>query len=215
MKKSPIKPRKLLKKFGNKLKFDQRFARGYQWVAGVDEVGRGCLAGPVCAGAVIFPPHLVIPHIDDSKKLSPEAREDFYREISEKALCWAVASVSPQEIDQINIHHASLKAMSLAISQLSTQPEFVLVDGKFPIPSLKTLILQKPIIKGDGLSQAIAAASIMAKVSRDRWMREVEKEYPQFQFGRHKGYGTSQHRDEIKQYGLTPLHRRSFKCFGP
>lgn len=139
----------------NKLQFDRQAAGTSQWVAGVDEVGRGCLAGPVFAGAVIFPPDLLIPHIDDSKKLSPAVREEFYFEISEKALCWAVALVSPEEIDQINIHHASLKAMSLAISQLSIQPEFVLVDGKFPIPTL-TIIPQKPIVKGDGLSQAIA-----------------------------------------------------------
>ena len=190
------------------LKFERKLIKeGLCLIAGTDEAGRGCLAGPVFAGAVILPPGLEIPKIDDSKKLTPERREFFYDIICQKAVSWSVASISPEEIDGINIHQASLKAMHLAVSQLTPVPEFLLVDGKFPIPHFEK---QKPIIDGDALSQTIAAASILAKVSRDRLMRDLEKEYSGFSFSRHKGYGTRQHIQEIRQNGLTPIHRKSF-----
>lgn len=177
-------------------------------IAGVDEAGRGCLAGPVFAGAVILPPGLVIPDVDDSKKLTPETRERLFAEICRCALAWSVASVTAEEIDRINIHHASLKAMRLAVEQLSPLPQYVLIDGKF---ELDCRIAQEAIIKGDALSQSVAAASILAKVSRDRWISEEGKNYPQFRFAKHKGYGTVEHRREIQEHGLTPLHRRSFR----
>ena len=188
----------------------QILSRGVSLIGGTDEVGRGCLAGPVFAAAVVFPPKLRIPGVDDSKKLSPSLREKLYDVIVRHALSWSVASVGAEEIDRINIHHASLKAMRLAVFQLNPAPEFLLVDGRFPVPDI---LNQKPIIHGDSLSHTIAAASILAKVSRDRLMMELEKEYSGFSFSRHKGYGTKQHVEEIRRHGLTPIHRRSFKCF--
>lgn len=183
-------------------------ATGICRIGGVDEAGRGCLAGPVFAGAVILPSQLVIPEIDDSKKLTPAIRERLFAEICKQAVAWAVASVDADVIDQINIHRASLKAMQLAVAQLKPPPEFLLVDGRFPIPER---LPQKAIVKGDQKSQSVAAASILAKVSRDRWMEEEAKKYPQFSFVQHKGYGTPEHFSEIKRYGLTPLHRKSFQ----
>jgi ribonuclease HII len=183
------------------------FAQGIVRVAGVDEAGRGCLAGPVFAGAVILPPDLVLPDIDDSKKLQPAVRERLFDKICRRAIAWAVAMVEADEIDRINIHRASLRAMQLAVAQLKPGPEYLLVDGRFPIPER---LPQKPIVKGDQRSQTIAAASILAKVSRDRWIEEEGKKYPQFKFKDHKGYATAEHFDEIKKHGLTPLHRKTF-----
>jgi ribonuclease HII len=174
----------------------------------VDEAGRGCLAGPVFAGAVILPPRLMIPEIDDSKKLAPGVRERLFDVICREAIAWTVASVDAEEIDRVNIHHASLKAMRLAVESLSSRPEYLLVDGKF---TLHLSIPQEAVVDGDARSQTIAAASILAKVSRDRWISEEGKKYPQSKFAKHKGYGTEEHREEIRRHGLTPLHRRSFK----
>lgn len=181
---------------------------GIRRIGGVDEVGRGCLAGPVFAGAVILPPDLKIPDIDDSKKLKPAVRERLFAVILKRAVAWAVASVDAEEIDRVNIHRASLKAMQLAVAKLKPRPEFLLVDGRFPIADR---LPQKPIVRGDQRSQSIAAASILAKVSRDRWMESETKKYPHFNFAGHKGYGTPEHFAEIKKHGLTPLHRKSFQ----
>ncbi len=183
------------------------YQQGYQAVAGVDEVGRGCLAGPVFAAAVILPKQLIIPDVDDSKKLTPKKREALFPLITAQALAWSVAAVGAEEIDQINIHRASLKAMALAIAGLNAAPDFILVDGRFPIP---VDLPQQPLIRGDSRSHVIGAASILAKVSRDRWMAEQATRYPGFFFERHKGYATSLHVKAIHQLGLTPLHRRTF-----
>ncbi len=184
------------------------FTKGISRVGGVDEAGRGCLAGPVFAGAVILPPDFFHPEIDDSKKLSPKMREKLFKEICRVAIAWAVASVEAGEIDRINIHRASLKAMQLAVAGLKPAPEYLLVDGRFPIPQR---LPQKAIIRGDQRSQTVAAASILAKVSRDRWIIEEGKKYPHFNFLDHKGYGTSEHLKEIRRHGLTPLHRKTFQ----
>lgn len=173
----------------------------------MDEAGRGCLAGPVFAAAVIFPLSLKISDIDDSKKLTPDARERLFDVILKNAISWSVASVDQDEIDRINIHRASLLAMGKAVSNLAPRPEFILVDGRFMIPDL---FQQEVIIQGDGLSQSIAAASILAKVSRDRWISEESKKYPAFSFTKHKGYGTRRHFEEIRRNGITPLHRKTF-----
>ncbi len=193
---------------GNPLWFESRlYQEGYRYIAGVDEVGRGCLAGPVFAAAVIFPRGFIIPGVDDSKKLSPSQREKLYPEIVKCAVAWSVARVEAAEIDTVNIHHASLRAMAKAVQQLMPLPEYVLIDGRFPLPMT---LPQQPVIKGDCLSHSIAAASILAKVSRDRWMTELATQYPEFSFECHKGYGTKKHLAAIREHGLTPLHRRRF-----
>jgi ribonuclease HII len=183
------------------------YAKGVKAIAGVDEVGRGCLAGPVYAAAVILPPEFNLPQLNDSKKLTPAQREVLFVQIQRQAVAWRVAHVEVEEIDHINIFHASLKAMALALAGLSVRPERVLVDGTFTAP---VDLPQTPLVKGDSRSASIAAASIIAKVTRDRFMAEQEKYYPKFSFGRHKGYGTPQHLEELKSHGPTPLHRRSF-----
>ena len=182
--------------------------RDIKWVAGVDEVGRGCLAGPVVAAAVILPPQVGILALDDSKKLKPEKREELLQEIVEKAAAVGLGQVEAEEIDRINILQASLKAMRLALAQLRFKPQQVLVDGdrtpQSPFPEMA-------VADGDARSQSIAAASVVAKVYRDRLMLERERQYPQYGFGRHKGYGTHQHLYALQQHGLCPLHRRSFR----
>ena len=192
-------------------------ARGLRRIAGVDEAGRGCLAGPVFAAAVILPPGLILPEVDDSKKLPAPERERLFEEIRCHAVAWSVASVDAEEIDRINIHHASLKAMRLAVSTMSEWPEYLLIDGKFTLDvgaiheSPLRGLPQEAVVDGDALCQSIAAASILAKVSRDRWISEEGRKYPEYNFGRHKGYGTVEHREAIRRYGPTPLHRRSFR----
>ena len=183
------------------------YSQGLTLIAGVDEVGRGCLAGPVYAAAVILPQHFHLPHLNDSKKLTPVQREVLFGQIQKQAVAWRVAWVEVEEIDRINIFHASLKAMALALNRLSVLPERVLVDGSFIAP---VEFPQTAMVKGDQRSASIAAASIMAKVMRDRFMEEQEVFFPKFSFGRHKGYGTPQHLSELKTHGPTPLHRRSF-----
>jgi ribonuclease HII len=182
-------------------------AQGIIHVAGVDESGRGCLAGPVFAAAVILPAEIQIPGIDDSKKLSSKKRDELFPKITKHAVAWGVAQVDADEIDKINIHRASLRAMEKAVASLKTSPHYILVDGRH---LLRSRVPQKPIIRGDGKSRAIAAASILAKVSRDRWMVKMAKEYPKFGFQIHKGYGTREHMKAIETHGLTPLHRRTF-----
>lgn len=181
---------------------------GYVHVAGVDEVGRGCLAGPVVAGAVILRSDEYVPGIADSKVLTALERERLFDEIAGIAVAWQVSIIDPGEIDRINIHKASLKAMREAILALVPLPGFVLVDG-FRIPDL--LMPQRPIVGGDRRSTAIAAASILAKVTRDRIMAELHAEDPRYGFDRHKGYATRDHLDAVTRFGYSPRHRRSFR----
>lgn len=181
--------------------------KGYRSLAGVDEVGRGPLAGPVCAAAVILPPGLQIEGVNDSKKLSEKKREMLYDKIAAGAVAWATVFVDAQTIDQINIRRATHLAMEKAVSQLAVKADFLLIDGNDNIPFSTPF---EYIIKGDAKSQSIAAASIMAKVTRDRYMREMAKEYPEYAFEKNKGYGTKVHMEAIRTYGLTPLHRVSF-----
>lgn len=181
--------------------------RGFSLIAGVDEAGRGPLAGPVVASAVILGEGISIKGVNDSKKIPPAKRELLYGEIVEKAVCWAVGISTVEEIDTLNILQASLLAMRRAILNLSSAPEFVLVDA-VRIPDIN--MPQLPIVKGDGLSVSIAAASIVAKVTRDKIMAELDREMPQYQFGRHKGYGTSEHIMALKEHGPSTIHRKSF-----
>jgi ribonuclease HII len=188
--------------------FDQTYhSRGHDPLAGVDEVGRGCLAGPVFAAAVILPRGLRIPGINDSKKLSPPEREKYSAIIREKALAFHVAMVSVEEIDRINILQASLKAMRLAVLGLRVKPQMTLVDGHL---GLGDDFPHEPVVDGDAKSASVAAASIVAKVCRDSYMAAQEVNFPGFTFAQHKGYGTPQHLAELETYGPTPLHRRSF-----
>ncbi len=178
-----------------------------RYICGVDEVGRGPFAGPVMAGAVILPKDCEILYLNDSKKLSKKKREALYEEIKEKAISWAVARVENDVIDEINILQATLKAMRKAISQLDPKPDIILVDA-VNIPDID--IPQEGIVKGDAKSVSIAAASILAKVTRDRVMEEYAKEYPGYGFEKNMGYGTAEHREALKEHGPTPIHRMSF-----
>ncbi len=182
--------------------------RGFVHIAGVDEVGRGCLAGPVVAAAVILRPDQYVAGVADSKLLTAEDRERVFPNIAEAAVHWSVSIVSADDIDRLNIHRASLLAMRQAVSALVPLPGFVLVDG-FRIPDL--VIPQRPIIGGDRRSTAIAAASILAKVTRDRLMVELHAQDPRYGFDRHKGYATKDHLDAVGRHGYSPAHRRSFR----
>jgi ribonuclease HII len=182
-------------------------AEGRRRVAGVDEVGVGPLAGPVVAAAVVFGPDCRIPGIDDSKKLTPSRREELAGLIREDATCWAVVDVEPEEIDRINVYQASLAAMRRALLQLIPSPDHVLVDAR-EIPDLP--FPQEKWIKGDARCYAIAAASILAKTSRDALMRRYDDQFPGYGFSAHKGYPTAAHRDAIRRLGPSPIHRRSF-----
>ena len=181
---------------------------GYVHVAGVDEVGRGCLAGPVVAAAVILTPDHYVPGVADSKVLTPADRERLYPEIQSAAIAWSVSIIEPVEIDRLNIHRASLFAMRQAIESLAPLPGFVLVDG-FRVPDL--VIPQRPIIGGDRSSTAIAAASILAKVTRDRLMLQLHATDPRYGFDRHKGYATRDHLDAVGRHGYSAAHRRTFR----
>ncbi len=179
----------------------------YDFICGIDEVGRGPLAGPVVAGAVILPKDCDILYINDSKKLSAKKREELYEVIMEKAICAKTAVVSPKVIDEINILQATYEAMRQAISELSPQPDLLLNDA-VNIPNVD--IKQVSIIKGDAKSISIGAASIIAKVTRDAMMVEYDKIYPEYDFASNKGYGSAKHIEAIKKYGPCPIHRRSF-----
>ncbi|HEY7473748.1 MAG TPA: ribonuclease HII [Vicinamibacterales bacterium] len=181
---------------------------GYVHVAGVDEVGRGCLAGPVVAGAVILRPDCYVVGVADSKVLTAQDREGLYGEICGAAVAWHVSVVAPAEIDRLNIHRASLQAMRDAILSLVPLPGFVLVDG-FRVPDL--LMPQRPVIGGDRKSTAIAAASILAKVTRDRLMAELHAQDPRYGFDQHKGYATRAHLDAVGRFGYSAVHRRTFR----
>jgi len=181
---------------------------GHARIAGLDEAGRGPLAGPVFAAAVILPPGVLYPGLTDSKLLRPAARERWYEQIREEALAYAVTWVGPGEIDEINILQATRKAMKMAVSALPVSPGFLLVDGITP---LDTPIPQQCIKKGDRRSQSIAAASILAKVSRDRLMDELHRKYPRYNFQQNKGYGTREHLQALQRFGGCPEHRQSFR----
>ncbi|MBQ9028924.1 MAG: ribonuclease HII [Lachnospiraceae bacterium] len=176
-------------------------------VAGIDEAGRGPLAGPVAAGAVILPADHDILYLNDSKKLSAKKRDMLYDQIREEAVAWAVGLVEPARIDEINILQATYEAMRLAISQLKVSPT-VLINDAVTIPGVD--IPQIPVIKGDAKCISIAAASILAKVTRDRIMEEMDALYPEYGFAGHKGYGTKAHIEAIREHGPCPIHRRSF-----
>lgn len=180
---------------------------GYTAVCGIDEAGRGPLAGPVFAAAVILSPGTYIEGINDSKKLSEKRREALFGVIQEKAVSWSVGFAMEQEIDSINILQATFLAMKRAMDGLAVRPDFALVDGN-RMPALG--VPARTIIKGDALSESIAAASILAKVSRDRLMLEIDKLYPEYCFAKHKGYGTALHNEMILKYGPCPVHRRTF-----
>lgn len=184
-------------------------ARGFPRVAGVDEAGRGPLAGPVAAAAVILPVGFSCPLLDDSKKLTKRRREFVYAEITANpALVWAVAMVGPEEIDRINILRATHKAMALAVGSLSETPDIALVDG-LPVKGLP--IPHEALVKGDGLSLSIAAASVIAKVTRDRFMAKIDSEFPAYGFAKHQGYGTREHLEALRKHGPCRHHRRSFQ----
>ena len=189
-------------KFENEL-----FSRGYTIIGGVDEAGRGPLAGPVVAACVVFGRDMPLPRADDSKKLSEKARDKLYDDITGSALAWGVGIVSNEIIDEINILEATHLAMKTAVESCKRSPEIVMVDHL----RIKNIdIPQLPITHGDALSVMIGAASIVAKVTRDRMMYEYANQYPEYGFEKHKGYGTKAHYDAIREYGMLPIHRRSF-----
>ena len=181
--------------------------QGYAAVCGVDEAGRGPLAGPVCAAAVILPAGLVIEGVNDSKKLSEKKREELFPVICEKAFAYGIGWADEREIDEINILQATYRAMQRAVESLPYKADYALIDGN-RMPPLA--IPGTTIVKGDALSMSIAAASILAKVSRDRVMVQMAREYPQYGFEQHKGYGTAAHVQALREYGPCPLHRQSF-----
>jgi ribonuclease HII len=181
---------------------------GFVHVAGVDEVGRGCLAGPVLAGAVVLHPDRHIPGVSDSKVVPAAERERLYDLIVEQAVAWAVAAAEPDEIDRVNIHQASLRAMQRAILALNPLPDIVLVDA-FRVPDLP--MAQRGVIHGDRRCAAIAAASIVAKVTRDRLMQDLHGHDPRYGFDRHKGYATADHLDAVARFGYSAAHRRTFR----
>lgn len=181
--------------------------KGFDIICGVDEAGRGPLAGPVYAAAVILPSGCVIEGLNDSKKLTEKKREALFDEIKEKALAYGIASADEKEIDEINILNATFLAMKRAIDSLSVRPDLALIDGN---QKPHTDIEEVTVIKGDAKSMSIAAASVLAKVSRDRFMLEMAEKYPQYEFARHKGYGTKLHYEKIAQYGVCDIHRRTF-----
>ena len=185
----------------------EAFAEGFAVVCGVDEAGRGPLAGPVCAAAVILPRETVIDGLNDSKKLPDKKRRELYDIITERAVAYGIAFASEQEIDEVNILQATFLAMERAMEKLSVRPQLALIDGNrakdFGLPV-------RTIVSGDALSASIAAASILAKVTRDRLMEELDGEYPQYGFAIHKGYGTKRHYEALRAFGPCPIHRRTF-----
>ena len=186
---------------------EKYYAQGLKLICGVDEAGRGPLAGPVCAAAVILPRDAEIPGLNDSKKLSDKKRRELFPIIKEKAICYGIGLASHEEIDEINILQATYLAMERALAQLVVTPQQVLIDGNrtkdFGLPV-------KTVVHGDSLSMSIAAASVLAKVTRDDLMLEMANEYPQYGFEIHKGYGTKAHYEALRTYGVCPIHRNSF-----
>ena len=180
---------------------------GFNCICGVDEAGRGPLAGPVCAAAVILPGGAVILGLDDSKKLTEKKREALYDVIKETAVSYGIAFASEKEIDEMNILNATFLAMNRAVEKLGVKPDLALIDGN---QKPHTGINEVTVIKGDGKSMSIAAASVLAKVTRDRYMLELDKKYPQYEFRKHKGYGTKLHYEKILEYGISDVHRKTF-----
>ncbi len=180
---------------------------GFSCICGVDEAGRGPLAGPVCAAAVILPVGVVIPGLDDSKKLTEKKREALYDVIKETAVSYGIAFASENEIDEMNILNATFLAMKRAVEKLGVKPDLALIDGN---QKPHTGINEVTVIKGDGKSMSIAAASVLTKVTRDRYMLELDKKYPQYEFKKHKGYGTKLHYEKILEYGISDVHRKTF-----
>ena len=186
-------------------------ARGYRSICGCDEAGAGPLAGPVYAAAVILPEGLVLPGLDDSKKVAPKRREALFDAIRAQAVAWSVASVPPEEIDELDILNARIRAMQEAIDGLDPPADYALIDGNRDKGKRFAIVTpHETVIKGDSRSVSIAAASILAKVSRDRYMLALAEEYPQYHFEQHKGYGTALHHQILDTYGPCPAHRRSF-----
>ena len=193
----------------NLITFDKfYYNKGLRFVSGVDEAGRGPLAGPVVAAAVILSEETIIEEVNDSKKLTPKKREVLFDKIKSQALSYGIGIVDNETIDKINILQATFLAMKKALTQLKINPDIVLVDGNHKIPGLE--IKQEAIISGDAKSQSIACASILAKVTRDNLMLQYAKQYPQYLFDKHKGYGTKAHIEAIKKFGACPIHRKTF-----
>lgn len=186
---------------------DSCYADGVNVICGVDEAGRGPLAGPVCASAVILPAHLDIPGLTDSKKLTDKKRRELFPVIQEQAIAWGIGMASCEEIDEINILQATFLAMQRALEQLTIRPDLVLIDGN---RAKDFGLAVKTVIKGDSLSMNIAAASILAKVTRDDWMIRMAQNYPQYAFDIHKGYGTKAHYAALTELGPCPIHRKTF-----
>lgn len=192
---------------------EELWNKGFQCIAGVDEVGRGCFAGPVVTAAVVFPPGVKLPvGIADSKLLSPAKRQEFSETIKKLALCWAITEGSMEDINTLGIGKTTQKSFLDSLKKLSHQPDFVLIDAFWIVGWPKDK--QRPIAKGDQISSSIAAASIIAKVYRDELMTKCAHDYPEYGFEKHKGYGTKEHQHAIKEYGLCPLHRTSFNILG-
>ena len=181
---------------------------GFSRIAGIDEAGRGPLAGPVVSAAVILPDYFNIPGVNDSKKLTPKKRHQLYPKIYKQATAIGIGIIDSNEIDRINILRAALLSMAFAVANLFAKPDYLLIDGTFKIPFD---LPQRPVTKGDQRSISIAAASIIAKETRDRLMKRYDEDYPQFEFAGHKGYPTKAHREAIKKFGICPIHRRTFK----
>lgn len=197
-----------IQRYNNMCLYENKaYSEGFKLIAGVDEAGRGPLAGPVVAAAVILPQNIFIENLNDSKQLTAKLRDKLFDVIKEKALAYGIGIVNEKSIDEINILNATIKAMKEAIYQLKPQPDFLLTDAQ----KLEEIdIPQEAIVKGDTLSVSIAAASIIAKVTRDRLIDDMDSKYPQYGFSRHKGYGTKEHIEAIKKYGICPIHRVSF-----
>lgn len=189
------------------LQRELKLQRGDMVICGVDEAGRGPLAGPVCAAAVILPEEFEIPGLNDSKQLADKKRRELFPVIKEQAIAYGIAMVDEKTIDEVNILNATFMAMKDAISQLSVEPDLALIDGNrvtdFGVEAMA-------VVKGDAKDASIAAASILAKVTRDMYMEEMDLKYPQYGFGVHKGYGTRRHYDAIREFGMCPIHRRTF-----
>ncbi len=188
---------------------ETQFKSQYKFLAGVDEAGRGAWAGPVVAACVIFPPELILSGVNDSKKLTAKERDLLFDKIQTQALSFGVGIINAEIIDQINIWQATQLAMKQAVANLKIKPDFVLVDGKLPIQNFA--YPQKAIVNGDALCHSIAAASILAKVTRDRIMVDLHQSYPEFEFQKHKGYGTKIHQNCLSKHGPSLLHRKSYK----
>ena len=184
-------------------------AKGFKLICGIDEAGRGPLAGPVYAAAVILPDGCEIEGLNDSKKLTEKKREALFDVVKQKALYWGIGSADEKEIDEINILQATFLAMRRAVENMGVKPDLALVDGNQK-PHIADGIEEVTVIKGDAKSMSIAAASILAKVSRDRFMLEIAEKYPEYEFPKHKGYGTKLHYEKIAEYGISDIHRKSF-----